>query len=109
MKPIHALVLLVALAANTPVLSQKTSAPSSSKPSSEMPLVDGEVLKVDAARGLVVLKHGDLPNLAMPPMTMGFEVAEKAMLTDIKVGDKVRFQAEMRNGKATVTEVMPRR
>jgi len=70
-----------------------------------MPLVDGEVLKVDAANGLVVLKHADLPNLAMPPMTMGFDVIDKAMLAGIKAGDKVLFQAEMRQGKAMVTEL----
>ncbi|MFN3809041.1 MAG: copper-binding protein [Roseateles asaccharophilus] len=70
-----------------------------------MPLVPGEVRKVDLAKGLVVLRHGDIPNLAMPPMTMGFDVADKKMLDGLKVGDKVQFQAEMVKGKATVTEL----
>ena len=38
-------------------------------------------------------------------MTMGFDVADKKMLDGLKVGDKVKFQAEMVNGKATVTEL----
>jgi Cu(I)/Ag(I) efflux system membrane protein CusA/SilA len=70
-----------------------------------MPLVQGEVRKLDLNQGLVVLRHGDIPNLAMPPMTMGFDVADRKMLQGLKVGDKVRFQAEMIKGKATVTEL----
>ncbi|RCW66070.1 Cu/Ag efflux protein CusF [Pseudorhodoferax soli] len=72
-----------------------------------MPLVDGEIRKLDPAAGLVVLKHGDIPNLAMPGMTMGFEVEDKKMLNGLKVGDKVRFQAEMIKGKAIVTDLKP--
>jgi len=70
-----------------------------------MPLVEGEVRALDLAKGVVVLKHGDIPNLAMPAMTMGFDVADKKMLDGLKVGDKVRFQAEMVKGQATVTEL----
>ena len=73
--------------------------------SAAMPLVQGEVRKVDLDKGLVVLRHGDIPNLAMPAMTMGFDVADKKMLDGLKVGDKVQFQAEMVKGKATVTEL----
>jgi Cu(I)/Ag(I) efflux system membrane protein CusA/SilA len=43
----------------------------------------------------------------MPAMTMGFEVADKKMLDGLKVGDKVKFQAESINGKAMVTELKP--
>lgn len=78
---------------------------SASAASTPMPLVDGEVRKMDIEKGLIMLRHGDLPNLAMPAMTMGFDVADKKMLEGLKVGDKVRFQAEMVNGKATVTEL----
>jgi len=72
-----------------------------------MPLVDGEVRKLEPAKGQIVLRHGDIPNLAMPPMTMGFDVADPKMLQGLKVGDKVRFQAEMIKGKAVVTELKP--
>ena len=70
-----------------------------------MPLVDAEVKKVDLDKSLIVLKHGDIPNLGMPAMTMGFDVADSKMLKGIKAGQKVRFQAEMVGGKATVTEL----
>lgn len=67
--------------------------------------IDGEVRKLDLENGIVVLRHGDIPNLAMPAMTMGFDVADKKMLNGFKVGDKVQFQAEIVKGKATVTKL----
>lgn len=84
----------------------KPAKPASAASKAAMPLVDGEVRKLDAAAGLIVLRHGDIPNLGMPGMTMAFDVADKKMLRDLKVGDKVRFQAEMVKGKATVTELI---
>ena len=89
-----------------PIESKKAAAPA---PKSAMPLVDAVVHKVDPARNLIVLKHGDIPNLGMPAMVMGFDVADKKMLKAVKAGDKVQFQAEMVGGKATVTELKPRR
>ncbi len=70
-----------------------------------MPLVNGEVRRLDPATGLIILRPGDIPNLAMPATSMGFEIANKKMLDGFKVDDKVRFQAEMVKGKATVTEL----
>ena len=88
-----------------PAAAQGTPRPPAAASMPAMPLVQGEVRKVDVAKGLVVLRHGDIPNLAMPPMTMGFDVADPRMLDGLKVGDKVSFQAEMLKGKATVTEL----
>jgi Cu/Ag efflux protein CusF len=98
------LTALVSLAASTATAQGlKAAEPTSSTSASVMPMVDGEVRKVDLGKGLIVLRHGDIPSLAMPPMTMGFDVADRSMLDGVKVGDKVKFQAEMVNGTATVT------
>ncbi|MBC7395254.1 MAG: copper-binding protein, partial [Variovorax sp.] len=43
------------------------------------------------ANGEIVLKHGDIPNLGMPAMTMAFE-ADAATLKRVKAEEKVRFQ-----------------
>ena len=43
----------------------------------------------------------------MPPLTMGFNVRDKAMLERLKVGDKVRFKAVNDGGKFGVTEIEP--
>jgi Cu/Ag efflux protein CusF len=109
MKPVR-LVLVAALAAAGAVHAQSTPAPQAkaaavTRPKSTLPLVEGEIRKLDAATGLIVLKHGDIPNLGMPPMTMGYQVAAKSMLSGFKAGDKVRFQAEMIKDTATVTEL----
>ncbi|MGJ7530213.1 copper-binding protein [Variovorax sp. GB1P17] len=68
-------------------------------------LTDAVVQKIDTAGGVIVLKHGDIPNLAMPPMTMGFDVADRKMLDAVKAGDKVRFHVEVMKGKPTVTHL----
>ncbi|WP_042978421.1 copper-binding protein, partial [Burkholderia sp. AU4i] len=49
--------------------SSKMSAPDAA-------LTDAEVKEVDAGRGLVMLKHGALDNVGMPPMTMAFKVGD---------------------------------
>ena len=52
---------------------------------------DGEVRKVDKDAGKITLKHGEIKNIQMPPMTMVFRVKDQAMLGQVKQGDKVRW------------------
>jgi len=68
---------------------------------------EAEVRKVDKDAGKLTLKHGPIPNLEMPPMTMVFRVKEAGMLDAVKPGDKVSFQAEKINGQYTVTRIQP--
>ncbi len=70
-------------------------------------MTEAEVRKVDMAQGKVTLKHGEIKNLDMPPMTMVFAVKDKAMLDGVKPGDKVRIKAADQNGKITVIEMTP--
>ena len=69
--------------------------------------VDGEVRRVDKATGKITLRHGELKQLDMPPMTMVFEVSDKAMLDSVKAGDKVKFKVISKDGKMIVTEMKP--
>ena len=66
-----------------------------------------EVRKIDKGAGKVTLKHGEIKNLDMPPMTMVFAVKDKAMLDKLQVGDKVRFKAVNDAGMYTVTDIQP--
>jgi len=68
-------------------------------------LTEGEIRKVDKPAGKVTVKHGEIKNLDMPPMTMVFNVSDPAMLDKIKQGDKVRFRAANQEGKFTITEI----
>lgn len=72
-----------------------------------LPPAEAEVRKVDTAAGKITLKHGEVPNLEMPPMTMVFQVREPALLAKVKAGDKVRFTADKVNGAYTVMSIEP--
>jgi Cu/Ag efflux protein CusF len=65
----------------------------------------GEVMKVDNEAAKITIKHGPLLNLNMPGMTMGFKVKDRAMLNQVKLGDKISFIAESLNGVLTVTKL----
>lgn len=69
--------------------------------------VNGEVRKIDEAANKITLKHGPIKSLDMEEdgMTMVFRVKDPAMLKQIKVGDKVKFDADRVNGQITVTKI----
>ncbi|ARQ02160.1 copper-binding protein [Pseudorhodoplanes sinuspersici] len=69
-------------------------------------LVDGQVTKVDASAGKLTIKHGPLKKLGMDEgMTMVFRAQDPAMLKAVKVGDKIKFDADKVNGQFTVTKI----
>ena len=68
-------------------------------------MADAEVRKVDKEQGKITLKHGEIKNLDMPPMTMVFRVKDPAMLGRVKEGDKIRFSADKVGGQYTVTDI----
>ena len=57
-------------------------------------LTEGEVRKVDKAAGKLTIKHGPMPKLDMPAMTMAYGVKDKAVLDQLQPGDKIKFEAE---------------
>jgi Cu(I)/Ag(I) efflux system periplasmic protein CusF len=71
----------------------------------QTPDADGEVRKIDKAQAKITLRHGEIKNLDMPPMTMVFRVKDPAWLDTLAVGDKIRFQVEKIDGQYTVTAV----
>jgi Cu(I)/Ag(I) efflux system periplasmic protein CusF len=74
--------------------------------SAQSGLVDGTVTKIDESAGKITLRHGPLKKLDMAdPMTMVFRVQDPAMLKQVKVGDKVKFDADRINGQFTVTKI----
>jgi Cu(I)/Ag(I) efflux system periplasmic protein CusF len=71
----------------------------------DAPMSEGEVRKVDKEGGRVTIRHGELKHLDMPPMTMVFQVRDKALLDGIQQGDKVRFDVVDERGKMVVTQI----
>ncbi len=68
-------------------------------------LAEGTVKKIDLPTHRVMLAHGPIANLGMPPMTMMFKVKDAAMLKSLKDGDKVRFRVEEINGDYTIVRI----
>jgi Cu(I)/Ag(I) efflux system protein CusF len=84
--------LLIAILASTAVLAATH-------------LTEAEVRKVDLDTNKITLKHGEIRNLDMGPMTMVFQVKDPEMARQVKAGDKVRFSAEKVGGKITITHI----
>ncbi len=66
------------------------------------PLVNGEVRKVDLSSQKITIRHEEIPNLDMPPMTMVFKVNSFEILESVTAGAKIRFVADSINGQMTV-------
>src|SRR4051812_6447921 len=68
--------------------------------------IGGEVKKIDEGAGKITLKHGPAKGLGMDePMTMVYRVKDPALLKQVKVGDKVTFEAEEAASGYTVTRM----
>jgi Cu/Ag efflux protein CusF len=68
--------------------------------------ISGEVKKIDESANKITLKHGPAKSLGMDePMTMVYRVKDPAMLKQVKVGDKVTFEAEEAASGYTVTKI----
>lgn len=84
--------------ANMKMKSGKMDAPN------VMGMNEGEVKAVDKANKSITIKHGHLKSktIEMGPMTMAFPVQKPSLLSNVIVGDKVKFNVE-NNNVATVT------
>jgi Cu(I)/Ag(I) efflux system protein CusF len=68
--------------------------------------VNGQVTKIDESASKITIKHGPIKKLGMDEgMTMVFRAQDPAMLKAVKVGDKVKFEADRVNGQFTVTKI----
>jgi Cu(I)/Ag(I) efflux system periplasmic protein CusF len=69
-------------------------------------MIDGQVTKIDEAAGKITIRHGPLKQFGMDePMTMVYRASDLAIISDVKVGDKIRFTADRVNGQFTVTKI----
>lgn len=71
-------------------------------------MTNGEVRKWDAVQNKVTLRHEEIKNLMMPPMTMVFVVTNPSQMQGLKVGDKVSFEAAEKEGSLIVTKIQKR-
>jgi Cu/Ag efflux protein CusF len=107
MKTITTLTLLAALA--SPAFAQQKaedhSAHHPAAAASAADMTEGEIRKVDKDAKKLTIKHGEIKNLDMPPMTMVFQVTDAAMLDRVKAGDKIRFVVQKSDTGFVVTDL----
>jgi Cu/Ag efflux protein CusF len=69
-------------------------------------LTDGLVTKIDSSANKITIRHGPMKKFDMEDgMTMVYRAQDPAMLTAVKAGDKVKFDAEHVNGQFIVTKI----
>jgi Cu/Ag efflux protein CusF len=102
-KTMKLMVILLSALIIAPAYSQQGGGHDSHHAAS--PLSDGEVRKVDKDAKKITIRHGPLANLDMPAMTMVFQVKDPAMLERVKVGDKVRFEAQKVGGAFLLVKI----
>jgi Cu(I)/Ag(I) efflux system protein CusF len=65
----------------------------------------GKVTKIDPAAGRVTIAHGPVASLKWPPMTMAFEVKDKALFDKLQQGANIEFSFVQSDRKHVVTAV----
>ena len=69
-------------------------------------LTDGQITNIDESANKITIRHGPMKKLDMEdPMTMVYRVQDPAILKQVKVGDKIKFDADRVNGQLTVTKI----
>jgi Cu/Ag efflux protein CusF len=74
-----------------------------SKPSKRYHL-EAEVISVEAPRGLIIVKHGDIPGL-MPAMTMQYSVADPKQIANLQPGDKITADLVVSDSKGQLENI----
>ena len=100
MKLSRAIPLLVTL-----VSLSSLSGFASAEEAKTLPMINGEVTKIDESAGKMTIKHEAISNLDMGPMTMVFKASDPAILKTVKPGDKIKFTADKVNGQISVMKV----
>ncbi|MGB7729644.1 MAG: SCO family protein [Candidatus Acidiferrum sp.] len=76
----------------------------SSVPEKRYPL-QAEVISVEAPRGLIVVKHGEIPGL-MPAMTMQYSVADPKQIENLQPGDKITAELVVSESKGRMEKIV---
>ena len=104
--------LLLSAALATPALAQDHSGHAghgspahAAAEASDAVMTAGEVTRIDARNGKLTIRHEEIKNLDMPPMTMVFGLKNPSLAAQFKPGDKVLFHAEDKNGALTITGI----
>ncbi len=65
----------------------------------------GVITEIDAKDATLTIKHGPIATLGWPAMTMSFRAVPPSLLTGLKVGQKIGFDANQGSGLPEVTAI----
>lgn len=100
MKRLRPALVLASLACLVSVNSLATAEEAKS-----LPMINGQVKKVDESSSKITIKHDAITNLDMGAMTMVFKANDPAMLKAVKPGEKIKFSVDKVNGQLTVMKI----
>jgi len=98
-------VTVLALGVAAPALAQHAGHGAPAKSAATAEAADGEVRRIDKARGAVLLKHGEIKSVNMGAMTMSFRLKDPAMANQLNEGDKVKFTVEQQGSELVITSI----
>ena len=68
--------------------------------------VDGTIRRIDTSSQKMTIKHEEIKELSMPPMTMVFRLKDPMWTVQFKVGDLIQFRAvDLGGGRLQVIEL----
>ncbi|MDA0238175.1 MAG: copper-binding protein [Proteobacteria bacterium] len=69
-------------------------------------MAHGVVLSLSKEVSKITLRHGEIPNIDMPPMTMVFTVEDSSLMQNLKEGDHVLFHVENIGGEYIIKDMI---
>ncbi|WP_066782002.1 copper-binding protein [Sphingomonas sp. CCH5-D11] len=67
----------------------------------------GTITALDTRAGTVTIKHGAIPAIGWPAMTMTFRASPPTLLKNLRTGQRVGFTAKAQGMNAEVTAIRP--
>lgn len=99
-------VLALTLVALSPLVGHATE-PAATTPAAAIQGT-GKINKVDAAAGVVNMRHEPIPALKWRAMTMDFKVTDKKLLAKLKPGQAVNFSlVKIESGEYLISSIEP--
>lgn len=68
----------------------------------------GVVTAMDAKAKTITIKHGPIPGVGWPAMTMTFKATPASLIQKVKVGEKVSFDVKVQGQNNEVTAIRKR-
>lgn len=82
-----------------------TSIAASDLPVEDFPLAKGHIVAIDDHAGRITIRHKGVRRYELPAQTAVFTVDDRALLTGLTPGDKIRFDLQRVSGHYVVTRI----